>query len=771
MITRALARFFLRSPWSTVVALVGVALGVVSIVSIHLVSVQIGDRLKEVSDIQFGSITHLLHRDDLKASDYFELRRAWREGKLGEQRIVSLAPFVDEEANLGGTRFRVVGVDLFAQGEIGEARSGGGGPFSWRGVWVTESVADRMDRPVNGTLDGPFPLIVADIGVALEILGKPPDYLSYVGIEVGNPLAAIGQTIENLLPGSSAGLPTTDPGIPLVDWRVTSLDDVQPTNRFGQSILFNVSALATLAILVSWFLIYQVAVTWLRRLQGLFTRLHMLGVGRLEIVLRFLGALGMLGAVASVPGVMLGRELAVLLLGAIGDPPSDVALDIWVVAKGAFSAIGVFVAGGMLAFRQVDEVKLSRSLALLAVLVALCIAGVIWERSGLAGAFVSIGALSFVATLTMRPLLQKLRAVSRYFKGRLLWRLSARELFWYPRDLSVSVGGLVLAVATAMGVGLMVDSFRADFAEMLERRLSYDFVADGRSEDLASVAAGLAGDARVARLQRYVDRDVRVLGVRIEQTDTHLDAFETKRYGLDRLVADDEVLVSEQLAKALGARGLNVSVGQTVAGRRIAGTFRSFGDMQPRMIVQGAGLEPPTGVSLLVAAGVDPAPFLDELEQRFASVRFTRAQDMRANALETFDQTFAITEVLITIALLVAGIGIFIANQALRLNKLASSQMLTVMGVTRAESWLMDGARSLVTGVVAVVLAVPLGLAFGWILCNVVNPRAFGWSIELGVDAGALLYPAYWGVFAAVLAGTLRLGVGEETRFSDARAL
>ena len=68
-------------------------------------------------------------------------------------------------------------------------------------------------------------------------------------------------------------------------------------------------------------------------------------------------------------------------------------------------------------------------------------------------------------------------------------------------------------------------------------------------------------------------------------------------------------------------------------------------------------------------------------------------------------------------------------------------------------------------GLVAIIIALPLGIMFGWILCNVINPRAFGWTIELQVSAGALLWPCAWGLLAAILAGMLQVGDAEEGAF------
>ena len=58
----------------------------------------------------------------------------------------------------------------------------------------------------------------------------------------------------------------------------------------------------------------------------------------------------------------------------------------------------------------------------------------------------------------------------------------------------------------------------------------------------------------------------------------------------------------------------------------------------------------------------------------------------------------------------------------------------------------------------AMLLAVPLGVAFGWILCSVINPRAFGWTVQLHLGADAVLTPVFWGLVAAACAGLINVG-------------
>ena len=56
-------------------------------------------------------------------------------------------------------------------------------------------------------------------------------------------------------------------------------------------------------------------------------------------------------------------------------------------------------------------------------------------------------------------------------------------------------------------------------------------------------------------------------------------------------------------------------------------------------------------------------------------------------------------------------------------------------------------------GVTAAALATPLGIAIAWALCELVNPRAFGWSITLVLPPATFAEPVLLGIAAAALAG------------------
>lgn len=764
-------------------AVLGLTLGITSIVAVHLVSEQVARRLDALIPEPLAAYNFVAHRDDLKAPDYFELQRSWRLQKFPRQAIVGMAPFIDESVDLDGVRIRVIGLDFTRMpldqmlgerlGEGSGERSGerisgssSDGTLVWRGVIAGQDVPD-LGRPILQKISA-VGLLIADIGVAQELLGwQHEDKLSYIGVQVQSPFHRLAEWLDRLIPGASAGLPAVEPPI-LPGFRVRPIDSQHPASHFGDSVLFNISALGLLALVVAWFLIYQVAVFWVRRLAPVFARLDVLGVDRATLLLRFVLLLVTVGLVAAVCGILLGTFLAQELLAASVGGESKVELDAWIIGKAMGSAGLVCGIGGAWAFSGgMIEARFSRvawlQVPFLAVLSLLIWLGLFIPTTDLFGAFMSIALLSIVLVFVIPAILRFMKDVSRLSVGNLLLRMGLREVVWFPRDLSVALSGLSLAIATAIGVGLMVDSFRGEFSDMLDQRLSYDFVVLGPAADLERLYAQANLLSAIKRVRIYHQQEVRVDDKPVQWVVTEVDAVEALRYGHDSALATDQVLMSEQLMLSAMEPGNDQAVqvgghlelnGRTL---QIVGVFKSFGDLVPKILTSqgGDGLH----ASTLRLSGSRTE--IEKLAQQFPNTEWQDQQELAANALQTFDQTFVITSVLIAIAVGVGGIGVYIAVTVLRLNQRASAKLLTFMGISRHERFVLDVVRGLGVGATACLLALPLGLAFGWILCEVVNPRAFGWRIDLALSLGAVLVPMFWGMLAALLASLVRLGQNE----------
>ncbi len=766
MIALALWRFIARKPWSSAMALVGMTLGVVSIVSVHLISASISSQLDQLVPGQLSGFTHFLHREQLTASDYFELRKQWRRGEYPD--VESIAPIIDETADLGGKAVRVIGVDLLNPDQVVRDTTGDS-RFSWNGVWIDQSLIGQIDLPVNGVIEAPVGTLLADIGPAQTLLSWGPERLSYLGMRVDDPFSRWMRELEALLPGFGAGFPSVAPTFSLPEgWQMVAMAEQYPAREFGKSVLFNISALGLLALLVAWLLIYQVSVSWLRHLWPVFERLHVLGVDWQQLRNYFLFGMMLLGILASVLGIFLGRLLAQWLLDEVM-PLGDTALqlDVWVVIKGAGSALTICLLGGQMAFQQARQPVSYGLASLVFTLPALALAGycLAEEATGLAGGFIGIAVLSLASGFLVSPLLRQLRKVARFIRGPYIFRLGIREAIWYPADVSVALAGLTLAVGTAIGVALMVDSFRKDFTAMLEQRLDYDLVVEGDHASLAALAESLSDsvldtdDVIVSRLQIYREGYYRIQGLPVDLRVARVDVEEARRYGDFPALTGEQVLLSEQAAKALDA-DVGERIETEAAILEVVGIFSGFGEVQPRLVVDDTSrLAGYAGqVDSLGIKSASPDELTAIIRQHFPDLQLRLQTDIRRTALETFDQTFAITRILIAIALLVATLSVYIAITALRLNRPTADRLLATLGVNRLENFSMDFALGIGFGGIALLMALPLGIAFGWILCEVVNPRAFGWSIDLQLSHASFIQPLLLGLGAAIIACLVRVG-------------
>ena len=123
--------------------------------------------------------------------------------------------------------------------------------------------------------------------------------------------------------------------------------------------------------------------------------------------------------------------------------------------------------------------------------------------------------------------------------------------------------------------------------------------------------------------------------------------------------------------------------------------------------------------------------------------------------MDVFDRTFLVSRSLTSVALAVAVLGLYAALTALQASREREFQLLGAIGYGRAETWRLAVAQASILGAVAAVSAVPLGFGIAWLLCNVVQPLAFGWSIHLRADLAAIAVPVVLGIVGATAAGVV----------------
>lgn len=784
LLLRRQVRYVLRTPGATAAGICATALGVASIVAVHLVSELIVSRLQE--SLLLSGHTHVVHSPSEES--YFELRDRWRRGLMPE--VEAMTPVLEGHVTADGLPARLIGIDWLATsrrgGDFGPAQGtafellAGDAALASAGTGLAIGDAVRVGigptaraLAIGGIFAGDERSLVMDIAAAQTALRRRDPTAIWVHAP-----AAIGfRWLDRWLPGATAALNLSA----VLDFgggvTAEALDDAQPTRRFAMALMFNLSALGCLALFVAAFLIYQSSYASVARRARDGERLLAIGVSRGKLRALFVGEGALLGAIGAGLGCVLGWALA----GMLADSPlwaeAPLALSSAALTKGAVAGVGVG-AFGALAASQPKRRRLGRWI--FAALAGALLAASALSAS-LAAAFGIILALCILQIALVTPaaaaLANRWQMVGGAIpsgRGRrsavIQRRASRRSLAGQLREVGVAVSALSIAIAAAIGIDAMVESFRRDFATLLDRfhldALRIEFAAPEHADDEAM--RWLRALPGVASARRYGNAEVLLNGRPASMRIGPDDALEWRRYGRAEALGD-AVLLSES-----AARSLAIGVGDPVridggSGERtatIAGLVSDYGAAEPRIVASAASWADGFNRTTFNAAAVVLHPasggeahrrtaLAKAIDERFPSAQVQDHAELRTRALGAFDRSHRLSSNLSLLALGVAVAGLYAALSALHARRRGKCLLLYTLGVERWSIGRLALAESLGLGVAAAALAVPLGVAIAWALCELVNPRAFGWSISFRVPLASVLWPALLGVGAALLAGLL----------------
>jgi putative ABC transport system permease protein len=130
-------------------------------------------------------------------------------------------------------------------------------------------------------------------------------------------------------------------------------------------------------------------------------------------------------------------------------------------------------------------------------------------------------------------------------------------------------------------------------------------------------------------------------------------------------------------------------------------------------------------------------------------------RELRRRVFEIFDQTFAVTYVLRTIAVIVAVVGICLTLTTLITERSRELGVLRALGASVRQLRTLLLWESAMLGFLAAVIGVASGLCLSVVLTGVINRAFFGWTIQLAFPWGSLALTPLWIIAAAILAGVL----------------
>ncbi|UOB22279.1 FtsX-like permease family protein [Pseudomonas orientalis] len=553
--------------------------------------------------------------------------------------------------------------------------------------------------------------------------------------------------------------------------------DDNSLSRLTESFHLNLDALGFLSFVVGLFIVHAAIGLALEQRRGLLRTLRACGVSARLLILSLGVELGFLALLGGVLGVASGYLLASLLLPDVaaslrGLYGAEVAGQLslspwWWLAGLGLSLLGALLAGASSLWRAARLPLLALAnaqawheahgrwlrrqgwVAGAALLVALL--ALVWGNS-LAAGFVLMAALLLGAALGLPVLLNGV------LKG-VLGRSRSVLGQWFLADcrqqlpaLSLALMALLLALAANIGAGSMTSGFRSTFNNWLEQRLTAELYLNPQNPAQAQhLQAWLAQQPRVqavlpswqvaVQLQGW---PAEVFGVVDDPTyRQHWPLLEAASAPWDRLLQDDSVMLSEQLA-----RRLNVRLGDTVKvptpqgpwSPTIVGIYADYGNPKGHLLVNARHLLAhwptlsPVRFNLRVAPQ-DVPPLVRDVQREFAleDSRIVDQQQLKGWSSQVFERTFAATAALNSLTLGVAGVALFISLLTQSQSRLGQLAPLWALGVTRRQLMLLNLGQTWLLAVLTLVLALPLGLLLAWCLDAVINVQAFGWRLPLQV--------------------------------------
>ncbi len=372
------------------------------------------------------------------------------------------------------------------------------------------------------------------------------------------------------------------------------------------------------------------------------------------------------------------------------------------------------------------------------------------------------------------------RLASRGLRGSIEPSLAAANIGRALVRNSVTIAALAAAVAMAIGVSVMVYSFRQTVGSWIEQTLLADlFIAPASNEIVGptsfippEVTQFFESHPAVQSVDSFREINLSLGEKSIAVAVIRGGAQRRLRFLqgdaaaiMQRFAHEQVVLVSESFARRNRVRDGEILELLTPEGPRkfpIAGTFYDYTRDQGVVYLSADNFkrfwkdDRINSLAIYLRPEASPEALAKEFRARFSrSGQFMvlSNRELRVRIFEIFDQTFAVTYVLRTIAVLVAVVGI-----ALTLTTLIAERSRE-LGVLRALGGSVGQLRRLLLwesgmiGLLAAAVGLASGLCLSVVLTGVINRAFFGWTIQLAFPLGSLAFTPVWIIAAAVLAG------------------
>jgi len=348
-----------------------------------------------------------------------------------------------------------------------------------------------------------------------------------------------------------------------------------------------------------------------------------------------------------------------------------------------------------------------------------------------------------------------------------LLQVSTKQSVALSGKTKIACCAFFIAATSNIGMNLMVDSFRGATVGWLDQRITADYYVSNQGKPNISALAEGTGVEVYARLEntiRYKNSDVEQASYPTEKLYQEAMAFYDTIYDKSDYDKSDEegvielwqdfangkgVLVNQQFAFGFGYE-VNDKIDlphpstQAIASYKILGIVYDFGSPYRQVLMPLDMFEVSQSKCCVYAlhgdeAGIDLIRSGMKTEGADPDQSLLRSEELFAISMQTFDDTFVITDGLNIVTLLVAALSLACAIIVLMNDIRPQNMLIRSMGVSAIKTQLLSLFQYLLLCVVALLFATPFGILLSWILITEINYQAFSWTYPLIISPVKIL--------------------------------
>lgn len=656
-------------------------------------------------------------------------------------------------------------------------------------IWIF--VADnKISRQVMENL------IITDIATAQEVLGLFGK-LSYIEIMLDEDSNEVLDTIRSALPANAQ----------LITSESQALSMRQMTRAFS----INLTALGLLSLLVGMFLIYNTMTFLVIQRRQLIGSLRLIGVTRQQIFSLIISEALLLAIIGTITGIILGIFLGQNLLQLVSTTinviyfridTSTLALTPLLIVKATTLGIGATLMAVILPAWEaskgsvtsaITRSRLETKVRKLAVKASM--AGILIIAGGLllalgSGNSISLGLSSIFLLLSgfalMTPGITLLiMYLAEHLSGRLFGLLGKLPLRMVCADLSrtgIAIAALMIAIAATIGMDLMINSFRQTVSHWVKTSLQADLYVSLPGNNASPVKANTdlilknkisaLPDVQMLSsvLHTKVITDLGMIPLTVFELNNRSKSGFVFKQTLNKQIWQDfenkpGIFVTEPYAyhhQLTVGDYLNL---QTIKGKQafqIIGIYADYSGDQGHLAIsrnnfaqywQRTGY---TGIGVYSHAHVDINRLQNTIRELLTTNQSVRSdQSIYKASMQVFEQTFMITDALRWLAAGIAFVGVFSALMALQFERTRQLGVLRAIGITPRQLTTLITTETGLIGLVAGILAMPVGYMVAYVLIFVVYQRSFGWTMEFYPSYAVFYQGLVLAFVAALLAGII----------------